>query len=371
MSVYSVGEIADKINALARELAQELLPNGRLRGGRWMFSGIADTGGSESAYVELAGAKQGKWFDFGNAAPGEDKGDMLDLLQLKLGLADKRAAIEEAKLRLGIEDDWKPGKPAQLHPEERARRAREAQERAAAQVVAREQERKKWAKRAKYLYLGGVEIAATPAEAYLLARGLDCEPWPGVLRYHPKVWYHDDDRKMEVPAMLAAVYLANGTQVATHRTYLQQDPAKGWTKLGVPDPKKVLGKMWGGFIPISKGSSGKSMRDMPAGEPVYVTEGIENALVAKMMKPEARIISAISLGNIGAIVLPPAVRRLIIAADRDLKPKAQDQLELSIAQQQARGLDVKVVMPPEGINDLNDWLAALRTGAADQRKGAA
>lgn len=378
MSVYSVAQIADMINGQARELAPVLLPNGQYNHNRtrWQFSGIADTGRSHSAYVELAGSKQGKWFDYGNAAAGEDKGDMLDLLRLKLGLADARAAIEEAKIRLGIQDDWKPGKPAQLPPEELARRAREAQARAAEREAEVAADRAKQAKRAKSLYLGGMPIAGTPAEAYLVGRALICDEWPGVLRFRDKVWYKDEYQKMEVPAMLAAVYLASGEQVATHRTWLQRDPAKGWTKLGVPKPKKVLGKMWGGFIPISKGSSNKSMREMPAGEPVYVTEGIEDALVVRMMMPSVRIISAISLGNMGAILLPPAAKRLVIVADRDTNAKAQEQLERSIGQQQARGLDVRLVVPPaefdgEPVKDMNDWLVAWRKSLARQRKGAA
>lgn len=380
--MLSVGEIAERINARARELAQELLPNGYASqgGDKWMFSGIADKKGSASAYVHLAGPKIGKWFDMGNSAPGEDKGDMLDLLQLRLGLVDKRAAIEEAKARLGISDEWKPGKPAKLPPEELARRAAEAQARADARDAEYAADRAKGAKRARALFLGGVPIAGTPPEAYLLGRSIEAEEWPGSLRFRPDVWYQDDNGKMAVPAMLAAILQADGTQIGTHRTYLQMDPAKGWTKLAVPKPKKVQGNMWGGFIPINKGSSGKSMSAAPADEPIYVTEGIEDALVVRMMKPEARIISAISLGNIGAIVLPPAPnggqRRLVIVADRDVNAKAQEQLEKSIGQQQARGLDVRMVPMPEEfdgepIKDINDWLVAWKKSRERQRKGAA
>ena len=87
-------QIAEKINAMARDLAPDLLPNGHYNQGRdkWMFSGIPDTGKSASAWVHLSGPNIGKWFDMGNAAPGEDKGDMLDLLRLKLGQADRYEA---------------------------------------------------------------------------------------------------------------------------------------------------------------------------------------------------------------------------------------------------------------------------------------
>ena len=160
-----------------------------------------------------------------------------------------------------------------------------------------------------------------------------------------------------------AIYRADGAQIGTHRTFLQNG-RRGWSKIDSPNAKMVLGNMWGGFIPIQKGSSGKPMAKMAEGEPVYVTEGIEDALVVRMMKPEARIIAAIALGNVGAIVLPPAARRLVIVADRDTKAKAQEQLERSIAQQQARGLDVRLVMPPVGIKDMNEWWVAIKRGEA-------
>lgn len=367
--VYTVTEIADKINARARELAPELLPNGHYSQGKdkWMFSGIPDHGKSASAWVHLSGPKIGKWFDMGNAAPGEDKGDMLDLLRLKLGLADARAAIEEAKARLGIADDWKPGKPAELSPEEKARRAAEAQARAEERDREQAARRAKGAKRAVALYLGGAPIHLTPAAAYLYERGLEPgKKWPGVLRYRGDCWYQDDDgRKMEVPAMLAPIYLANGQQIGTHRTYLQRREDGCWGKLAVANPKKVLGNMWGGFIPISKGFSGKSMRHMPDGEPVYLTEGIEDALVVRMIRPGVRIITAISVPNFGAVVLPPAARELVIVCDRDSNATAQEQLERAIGQQQARGLNVRLVLPPAEVNghpvkDMNDWLLALR-----------
>ncbi|MED5545642.1 MAG: toprim domain-containing protein [Pseudomonadota bacterium] len=373
MAVYSVGEIAEKINAQAREIAPDLLPNGRLSQCRtkWMFSGIPDTGKSESAWVHLSGAKIGKWFDMGNAAPGEDKGDILDLLQLKLGLADKRAAIEEAKQRLGLVDDWKPGKPAKLPPEELQRRADEARARAEAREAEAEKERAAKARGAKALYLRGSPIAGTWAERYLMGRGIEAgAKWPGVLRFHSEVYLREEGCK--VPAMLAAVYRADGVQIGTHRTFLANEGGR-IVKARVDRPKRVLGSVWGGFIPISKGSSAKSMRDMPEGEPVYVTEGIEDALVVRMMMPGARIVAAYSLGNVGAIVLPAAARRLVIVCDRDSNAKAQEQLERSIAQQQARGLDVQLVMPPEEwggvpIKDINDWWLALKAQGARARQ---
>ena len=328
--MIEVGEIAERLNDQAATLAPELLPNGRRAGAKWMASGIADTGRSESLYLHLSGPKVGH---MGNAAPGEDKGDMLDLIRLKLGL-DARGAIEEAKRRLGIHDDFRPGHRSKPDQAELARRAAEARERAERRDAQEEAERERKARRARQLWLSGVVIQGTPVERYLRGRAIDLAAWPGSLRWHDDVYCKDIQAKCG--AMLATIVTAGGVQIGTHRTYLERGADGRWTKLNVPQPKKVLGNMWGGFIPIAKGGSGKSMRDMPEAEPIYVTAGIEDALCVHMMKPGARVVAAISLANIGGLVPPPAARRLVVVADRDTNPKAQDALERSIAQQQAR-----------------------------------
>lgn len=358
------------INDLALELASELLPNGHRAGNLWKFSGIADTGRSESAWVHLSGSKIGKWFDLGSAAPGEDKGDMLDLIRLKLCHGDQRAAFEEARRRLGMPSG---GERRELTPAEKAQRAADAAKRAKAREEADAAEKRKKAGRAQALWLGARPIAGTPAERYLLGRELDAGPeaqWPGSLRYHGEVYHGALERKF--PALVASIVTPLGEHIGTHRIFLQRRRDGSWGKLaGAPGvaAKMVLGNFWGGFVPINKGRSDKPMTRMPEGEPVYLCEGIEDAIAIRMVKPEARIGAAVSLGNIGAIELPAQAGPLVIVADRDDKPKAKDALERAIALQQTRGRQVQIVMPPAAVNgepvkDLNDWIRALRTREA-------
>ncbi len=363
--MIEVREIAELINDQAESLARELLPNGYKAGNKWMASGIADTGRSASLYVHLSGPAIGHWRDMGNCPAGEDKGDMLDLIRLTRGL-DARGAIEEAKRRLGIHDEWSPGEARRPDPAEQARRAAAAQERHAAREAALAEERAAKARGAVHLYLKGAAVAGTPAEAYLTGRGLHCGisgKWPGALRFHSEVWFGPE--RVKLPAMLAPIYCAAGRQIGTHRTFLQRCPRRGWTKIDSASAKMVLGNMWGGFVPINKGAGGKAMAAMAEGEPVYITEGIEDALVVRMMRPEARIVAAISLANMGGIVLPAAARRLVLVCDRDDKVEAQDALARSIAQQQARGLQVELVLPPEPYKDMNDWLKGFLAGGGE------
>jgi hypothetical protein len=360
--------VVEGINAMAAELAPELLPNGHRKGQHWKFSGIADTGASASAWVNLSGPRVGHWVDMGNAASGEDKGDMLDLIRLKLGLSPADA-FKEARRRLGMPVD---GPITPMSQAEKQRRAAEAQARAEAREREDAAEREKKAKRARFLWIGAQPIAGTPASRYLKARGLKPGPsgiFPNSYRFAPEAFHGELGEKL--PAMVMSIGTAAGQHIGTHRVFLAQDDAGRWGKLRRGTAKMVLGNFWGGFIPVNKGKSGKPMSAMPEGEPIYVCEGPEDAVAIRMIKPEARIICSVSLPNIGAIVLPRQARELVIVADRDEKPNAQDALEVAIAKQQARGVRVSIVMPPAEVNgrkikDINDWVLAL-THAPERR----
>lgn len=353
MTLVSVAEIEQKLRDNAESIGKELLPGAHKEGAYLKARDVTGAPG-DNLVMYLHGSKKGTWRDYA----GTDYGDMLDLIRATQGL-DIKGAVSWAKDRLGIVDAWSPA-TVRADPEAMARKAAEL----AAMQRAREEEaaaaREVRVRRARGLYHSGRAIAGTPAAAYLTGRAItlnDGQSWPGCLRYHPEVWCADE--RVKVPAMLAPIYTADGQLLAVHRTYLQICRQRGWTKIDSRNAKKVLGAMWGGFVPIAKGASGKSMRHMPEAEPVYITEGIEDALVVRMVKPELRVIAAVSLGNIGAIVLPENARRIVIVADRDEKPKAQEALERSIAQQQARGMDVRLVMPPAPFKDVNDWLRGV------------
>ena len=95
-----------------------------------------------------------------------------------------------------------------------------------------------------------------------------------------------------------------GVPLGIHRTYLASDGSKA----RVEPPKASLGPIWGGAIRL----------DTFAPElPLVVGEGIESSASA------ARLLgfpgwAAISAGNLGrGLLLPPDVRRVIIAADPD------------------------------------------------------
>ncbi|WP_310532531.1 toprim domain-containing protein [Novosphingobium sp.] len=381
MSAVSIERICADLNARAGELAPRLLPNGRYEDGRrsWWSRGIPDPpiggDGKASLKVDLIGDRQGHWYDFGNCHASEKKGDMLDLVRIKMCHGDQQQAISEAKAILGIHDTFVPGPRRKPSPEELAQAAADARARHEAQQLRDSEDRERRARGARALYLHQLAqpIAGTPVEAYL--RGRDLLPgsaWPNALRFHPEVWHRQE--RCKLPAMLAPMFALVGGKLrhmATHRTYLAQVGGR-WGKLPGNDAKKVLGPSRGAFVPINrgllaKGAAGQSLRAMAEGAPVYVTEGIEDAIVVRMMRPNDWILAAYSVTNMGMMVLPEAARDLVVVCDRDQNLTAQDQLEATIAKQQARGIHVSTVMPPEGVKDMNDW---LKSWLAAQRKSA-
>jgi Toprim domain len=363
--MIEVRDIADRLNGCALDLCRQYLPGGARQGDKWFASNIWDSGKGASLVVTLSGDHIGKWRDFGGAAAGEAEGDMIDLIAIRLCGGDKRAAIQEAKRRLGIEDAFIPGRRAEIDPAEVARQQAAARERARARQAEEAAQRKAKIERAKGLWLSGRPIAGTPAEAYLRGRGFDTRGcaqdknggWPGSFRFHSEVWHRQS--RVKIPALLAAAFTPDGEHVATQRIFLQRCIERGWTKIDSDHAKMVLGPIGGAFIPINKGASGKSMRDMPAGEQILMAEGNEKCMALRMLKPEMRIVCGYSLDNMGAIVFPETTGALIIAADR---PKSEDELhsfEKVIARQQARGLSVRHFFPPAPYKDIDEWLVAV------------
>jgi hypothetical protein len=351
------------IELLARQhveqIGRECLP-GALKDGNYLKAGSIGGERGGSLVLNLSGANRGMWRDWSS----NDQGDMIVLVERTMFGGDRGKAVAWLKSWLGL-DDLDPARVQQV----RAAAARRDAELEA--EAAREAEAKKRGARALWLN-GRADIAGTPAADYLAARGIRGEAlgrWPGALRYHPEVWNRDAGIKL--PCLVSQMILPTGEHVATHRTWLGRDARGVWGKadgagVGVPrgQAKKVLGKSRGAFVPLRKGASRRAMGQLVQPDTLYVTEGIEDALTVAMCKPEARVAAAYSLGNLAAIEFPPAIATIVLVADRDEGRAEQEALERAIARQQARGHQVRIVLPPPGIKDMNAWLLATMEAAA-------
>jgi len=352
---------ADLVKARAsdcvRELAAELLPNGREVCGFWRTGSIADDPG-QSLAVTLTGAQRGMWCDH---ATGEG-GNIIQLAQQAAFRGDFSAAFAWLKSKLGL-DDLDPARLRKVRAEASAQAERSDRDAAAAA----EQRRRN----AHGLWLAGKPIAGTPVEAYLRTRGIPLERLtvsgqahlPGCLAFHPELYCKEVNRKL--PAMMASVVDAAGRHLATHRTWLAPDGRGGWGKADLEDAKKALGSFKGGFIPLWKGEHRRSMAELPDGVDLWASEGVEDGLSAAAAKPELRVIAAVTLGNLGDVPPPPAGGRLMIIGQRDTNPKTLEHLERAIARQQERGVEVWLTPPPAGgFKDVNEALQAERRAAA-------
>lgn len=253
------------------------------------------------------------------------------------------------------------GQNVEARAKDEARRVkREAEE------LAETEKRASWARGLWQSAMVGID---TPAEAYLRGRGIDFAKlggFPRAIRYRGDVPHGPLGQKL--PAMLLPFLSLDRKQVAVHRTYLAHG-AKGWGKIANGDAKLTLGHFRGAHIPIWKGTQPGPLSAIAAGTPVYVSEGIEDALSVALMDPTKRVIAAGFLGNIGAVALPPQAGDFIIIGqhDGDGKGQAGAAFERVIAAQQRRAREdgsnrrIQAIWPPPEYKDFNDYIRGVRS----------
>jgi hypothetical protein len=336
------GDIARALAVRIRSLVQELLPHGREHRGEWVA--LNPTRGDRtpgSFAIHLDGIKAGVWADFRTG----DRGDALDLVAYVKYGGNLRDALEWSRGFLGLESGPIPPdvRRAIAPPaDDAARAAEEAKRRAAALKI--------W-------LAAQPALRGTPADHYLAGRGLDLARLgrqPRALRYHPALWNVEAGARL--PALVAAVTNDAGVHTATHRIWLERR-AGGWGKAPLLHPKLSLGVVAGACIRLWRGASGKSLKDAPPGDCVAIAEGIETGLAVALACPELRVLSAVSLANIGNLALPAAIGEVIICADNDVgNDQAASLVQRAVRRYQAEGRRVRLAMPEVPGADWNDIL---------------
>ena len=352
----------------APALAATLLPNGRQEGREWCVGSLAGEPG-RSLKVHLEGARAGVWSDFGNSGPGS-KGDALDLVAWVLFGGDKKRAVAWSRRWLGI-DHADPGAIAQSRRQAAVRK----------ESADREEKAKRGA--ALRLFLSAqARIAGTAAEIYLRGRGIDFARLgrqPSCLRFHPaltpaETCRHAADGRIlwetgrAFPALLAAITAPSdekggGKMVAVHRTFLERQADGRVIKAPLADAKMTLGRYAGGCIRLWRGASGRAWADAQAGEELLIGEGIEDVATAVMVAPEFRACAAVSLANMGSLVLPPAIGAVRILKQNDPAMRADGAphpaaiaLGRAIAHFHGQGKRVLLCTPPAAVKDINELL---------------
>jgi hypothetical protein len=320
---------SDLARALARNaesVCRHYLPSGRREGRYWL---AGDTAGSpgRSLFVRLHGPESGsgaagKWTD---AATGEH-GDLLDLIRARCALDSFRDAADEARRFLALPR----GDPPFVSPPERFRPAQERIE------------------AARRLFAMAQPVPGTLAARYLRRRGIADLSGASPLRFHPACYYRDGaGATLRLPTLLAAVTDPVGLIMGVHRTYLAAD---GSGKASVATPRRAMGALLDHGVRLGFG------RDVQS-DVIAAGEGLETMLSLRQLMPTMPMIAGLSAAHLGALSIPPGVRRLYLALDADGAGR-EGTRRLS---QRARQAGIEALTLRSGLGDFNDDLS--RAGA--------
>ena len=174
-------------------------------------------------------------------------------------------------------------------------------------------------------------ITGTLAQTYLHSRGIVNVSAGDPLRFHPRCYYRPDEHSPTEtwPALIVAVTDLAGTITGAHRTWL--DPS-GRDKAPIDSPRRAMGHLLG-----------HGVRFGVADDVMAAGEGIETMLSLRMILPTLPMVAALSANHLGALLLPPTLRRLYVARDADA---AGDAAMVSLCNRaEASGIEPFVLSP--------------------------
>lgn len=320
MPRHDASELANRLGREAEAVCRHYLSSGHRAGRYWLVGDVQNTPG-RSMFVRLIGPDSGKgaagkWTDM---ATGEH-GDLLDVIQEALGLADFRDVAEEARRFLALP-----------HPEAEKTRTPTGGTSCPAGGSPEASRR---------LFAMAQPIRGTLAEIYLSGRAITRLSGTAALRFHPRCYYRPDGRsRTEIrPALVAAVTDLAGHQTGAHRTWLATD---GSGKAAVETPRRAMGDLLGHGVHFGT-----------ADEVIAVGEGIETVLSPRQVLPHMPMMAALSAAHLAAVLFPPTLRRLYVLHDRD--PAGDAARDSLLSRAASLGIEAISLTPREG--DFNDDL---------------
>lgn len=180
---------------------------------------------------------------------------------------------------------------------------------------------------------------------YLRRRGIE-QPFPAMLRSHPKMSYrHDDKSRTYHPAMIARFVSPDASVSTFHVTYLDGSGQKA----SVPTVRKMLP----GKIP-----DGGAVRLARSAETMGIAEGIETAMSA-MQVFEIPVWSALSANGLMKWEPPELARHIIVFGDADVGFDGQCKAYALAHRLKTKGLTVEVRIPDFIGTDWNDYLQSI------------
>ena len=252
------------------------LPHGHREDRYWRAGGVHGEPGRTLWVLLAPPGRTGRWHD---TRTGQ-RGDLLDLLRIRLGGVSLGRAIDEARVFLDAAGPAPatPALPSQQDPRQRAGAPLR-------------------------LWELCQPLPGSHAERYLRALGIVLRGDHPSLRFHPRLFHRDaNDAHRELPALVAAVTNDAGDLTGVERIYLDPDrPARA----DIPRPSRSLGRTYAGRVAFGR-----------SGPVLLVAQGIETALALRTARPGLPAAATLAPTNLGVFVPPPGVARLLIARDR-------------------------------------------------------
>ena len=183
-------------------------------------------------------------------------------------------------------------------------------------------------------------VAGTVAAAYLESRGVAHVARAPALRFHPSIPHPAVPGRF--PALVAGVQDAAGDFMGIQRCYLD-----GARKAALDPVRASLGSLAGGAVRILE----------PAVDALLLGEGIESTAAAvRVLDWRGGAWATLGTSGLRAVVLPESVRRVVIAADRDVEGAGQKAAAAFAGRLKAEGRRVEVWLPERIGHDFCDEL---------------
>ena len=284
--------------------------------------------------VRLAGERAGQWHDFRDGRGG----GVLDLVIHEHQASDRAGAVRWLEAE-GFTDSVRARESASTACPGMTACRRAGEGRATAYRQSSQSSRRVSARR---LWDSTCPIAGTVAAAYLESRGVGHVARAPALRFHPRITH--PNAPGHFPALVAGAQDVAGEFMGIHRTYLRAD---GTSKADIDPARLSLGPIGGGAVRLVE----------PAGDALLIGEGIETTAAAvKVLGWRGGAWAALSTSGMGKMVLPASVRRVLIAADRDVEGAGQKAAAQLTERLRAEGRRVRIFVPETIGHDFCDEL---------------
>lgn len=298
---FIVGELARRFP----ELVADLYPGALEHRGRIYPSatGPRDLGSFE---VVVTGPKAGTWYRHSQGVGGGS----LQLIAYTItgSVVVTRETFDYARSFLGIDR-------REIDPEEARRREQAvlARQRAAeadrAKQAAKDQvEKERVLEFADGIWEAACPVTGSPAELYLLGRGIHLTEWPEALRCHPSLPHPDGGR---YPALVCRVDDTAGNLTGVWRIFVTE----AGKKAPVSNVKLGLGPTAGGAVRLFPAINGE----------IGVSEGVETSLAVHVLtRGKVAMWAALSTSGMRGFQPPFDIERIRVFPDPDIARRGDD-----------------------------------------------